>query len=388
MRTGDQIEVTIERMSHGEQAIARHPQADGRAIVIFVNGGAPGEKALVRLTKQNKKYWESEIVMVVSPSKDRVKPPCPVFGKCGGCDWQHLSYPAQMEAKKDYVLFQLEKSLKMQKSTLEEKLTLHPAKNPFNYRARVQVRGNAKGLGFFGRGSNDLIKVEKCAVVRPEIQETWETFARTRPLPELAGKAGQFKVEWSLTETGQIHESLNKDHAAIGFTQINPEQNNVLQDIVTNSITQCPTKDLLFDLYGGEGNLSRKVKGFAKTYCVDAYNSGTPVTEISKTADGLTIINARTREFLLEKSWLHWGKKTPDCVIADPPRNGLEECAEPIAKLGAQNVILVSCDPNTLARDLAAFITKYTVTAIHVLDMFPQTHHIETVVHLTKTSNS
>src|SRR5262249_1858215 len=157
-----------------------------------------------------------------------VAPPCPVFEKCGGCQWQHLSYEAQLRAKEEIVLHQLHRTAKLDLADLKSKLKVHAAKNPLGYRARLQLHGDKQGIGFFATGSHKIVHTENCIVAHPQIQEAWAKFLRARPLAELAKATGQFKVEWTRTDSGQLLESFNRKHGALGFTQINPEQNAVL----------------------------------------------------------------------------------------------------------------------------------------------------------------
>lgn len=382
MQVNDVIEVQIESMSFGPAAVARH--GESRAVV-FVTGAIPGEKVRAKLTKKHKNYWEAKLVEVLAPSPDRITPPCSVFEKCGGCQWQFMAYEAQVRAKKDILIHQLKRSARIPLEEIEEKLTVHPAKNPLGYRARLQVHGDGKGLGFFASGSHDIVHTEKCVVAHPDIQKAWDEFRAGRPLAELAKATGQFKVEWTRTETGQIREAMNRKHGALGFTQINLEQNEVLKELVKAQALKTKSRDVLFDLYGGDGNLSRKLTSeFARTACVDLFNKGVDAADLNnELKPGLTLINAKVEDFLVNQYWRDWGVEQPDCVIADPPRDGLREAASRISALKAHRVVLVSCDPSTLARDLTAFTDAYAVEEVHLIDMFPQTYHLETVVSLS-----
>lgn len=368
-----EFEVTIERMSFGPRAVARiaHSPSD-RPLVVFVEGGAPGDRARIRLTHQHKNYWEAEIVELLSPSKDRVKPLCAHFGRCGGCQWQHLTYEAQLASKKDILLHQLEKTTKLEKNSLESIFQIHAASDAWNYRTRAQIRGKKNDMGFFEKHSRTLVPVTHCPVLHPNIREKWKEFRRER-LSTVA-HLDEFKVEWTRTEDGQVLESLNQPHAALGFSQVNAAENKKLCGIVDAIASKATSMSLLWDLYGGNGNLVRNlVSRFKTTVTVDEH------VEQPLNSNHL-VVRSKVEKFL--KSWDAERHAKPDVILTDPPRTGLEKNAKTTADIRANRVILVSCDPSTLARDLASFIPHYTIESVHLIDMFPQTYHLESVVEL------
>lgn len=406
MQVNDVIELEIDSMSYGASAVGRYALGDGQTgkladgsreqaagagagnrVVVFVQGAMPGEKVRARVSKKHKNYWEAALVEVLRPSADRVAPPCPVFEQCGGCQWQFMSYDAQIRAKEDILTHQLHRTARLALDEIKKKLTTHPAKNPLGYRARLQAHGDAQGMGFFGTGSHSIVRTDRCIVAHPDIQKAWTEFLAKRPIAELARARGQFKIEWTRTDNGQVREALNSKHGAFGFTQVNSEQNEVLKKLVSKLAGE--KKRVLLDLYGGDGNLSKQLSGnFEHVICVDSFNDGGAPTKVDPKANsGFVLVNARVEDFLENQYWRDWGFEQIDCVIADPPRNGLREAAGRIADLQASRIVLVSCDPSTLARDLTAFTAaSYEVDQIHLVDMFPQTFHLETVVSLVKKS--
>jgi 23S rRNA (uracil1939-C5)-methyltransferase len=379
-----EIEVQIERMSFGPAAVGRvRLPGEDRALVVFVEGAAPGELVRARVTRKDKNYWEAKLVEILRRSPDRIEPPCPVFGRCGGCQWQHLDYAAQVRAKEEILLHQLQRATRLEPEALRAKLTAHPAKNPFGYRTRLQVHGNRRGIGFFAPGSHEVVPTHECLVAHPDIRRAWAEFAAHRPLGELSRATGGFKVEWTRTDSGQVMEAINRKHGAFGFTQVNAEQNAELVRVVTEL---AGTGDVLLDLYGGDGNLSeRLLDRFPKILSVDSFNRGIDPTTASPGA-GRTFIRQDVEAFLVERRLPEWGIDRVDCVIADPPRNGLRGTSSLISGLKAPRIILVSCDPATLSRDLSVLLGPYSVDRIHLIDMFPQTYHMETVVLLTAGS--
>lgn len=390
MNITDVVELKMDRMTFGPAAVGRIPAPapdDGRNLVIFVEKALPGEKVRAKLTKKHKNYWEANLLEVLEASPDRITPPCEVFDRCGGCQWQHLDYPAQLRAKEEVLLYQLHRAAKLEVSQLKERLTVHAAQSPYGYRARLQAHGNRGGIGFYAEGSHSIVQTEKCVVAHPDIQKAWTQFLNHRPLEELAKTTGQFQVEWTRTESGQIKETMNRKPGALGFTQINPEQNAVLVDVVTNLVHHSDRGKLklLLDLYGGDGNLSHKVvDAFDQVVSVDTFNSGVDAAQLDTLKNGRTFIRESVEDFLNKQRLRNWRSEKVDAVIVDPPRSGLKGLTRQILDLKSPKIILVSCDPSTLARDLAELSEQYTVESVHLIDMFPQTYHIETVVELNQ----
>lgn len=405
-KSGETLTLTLENMSFGPAAVGRVKTKDSDKFVVFVEGAMPGEEVEVRLVKIHKNYAESELIRVLKPSPSRIVPPCPVFERCGGCQWQHLSYDAQIAAKKETLLHQLSRTAGITREDLEAKLVIYGAKNPLGYRSRMQVHGDANGIGFFAKNSHDIVAVDRCVVAHADIQKTWTEFLTTRPLAEMAEKTGQFKVEWLRKDNGEVLEAVNRKHGALGFTQVNAEQNEVLKSVVKKLATTGTTRknSLMLELYGGDGNLTDGlVEHFNTIVSVDnaptiasatsnddsdsgsagsARKTHDPVKLKGQLPKGRTFIQQNTDSFLVDQRWMEWGIRRFDVVLADPPRAGLERATKLLARMAAPRVVLVSCDPTTLARDLSDLLKSYEIASLHLIDMFPQTYHMETVVEL------
>jgi len=370
MNAGDVIEIKIERMSYGLNAVGRFSETpSSKPIVVFVPFVAPQDKVKVKLKENHKNYWTAELVDILEASPLRIKPPCPVFGKCGGCQWQHLSYEEQVRQKAEILLHQIKRVAPTY--DLYEKLKIHPAKNPFHYRSRVQVHGDKNGIGFYLSGSHAIAYTNECLVLDPSLQEAWKSFNQTHSLQELSQPTGQFKVGWAKSQSGEVLEAINRKHAAFGFSQVNLEQNKILVEVVTKLAMGSKDKNLLLDLYSGSGNLSQNLNQvFKKVLCVD-FNKDQ--------SHSPTFIQQDAKEFLLGQYWKEYGPNV-DCVIVDPPREGLLGVSALLLEMKAPALILVSCDPATLARDLQILQKDYQIQEIHLIDMFPQTYHIESIV--------
>lgn len=387
LRVGDLIDLKVDRMTYGSAAVGRiNTFGSLKPLVIFVEGAVPGERVRARLKKHHKSYWEAELVEVLTSSPDRKSPECQVFSKCGGCQWQHLNYPAQLRSKAEILIHQLNRATRRNQDELHSKLTVHGAKNPYHYRARMQIHGDKLGIGFFAEQSHSIVHTDACPVAHIDIQKTWTEFLRSGRAVELSRATGIFKIEWTREDSGQIKEAINRKHGAFGFTQVNPEQNSVLVDLVTQ---HAGGGQVVLDLYGGNGNLSNSLLDkYKQIVSVDSFNEGQdPVQIQGPLGAGRVFVRENVEDFLLNQRWRDWNIQKIDCVIADPPRNGMCDASLRVASLNASRIILVSCDPSTLARDLTAF-QSYEIESLHLVDMFPQTYHMETVVVLCKTAKA
>ena len=354
-------------MSRGGAGVGR--EESGRAI--FVPYTAPGDQVRVEITEEKKNYAQAKLLEIVTPSSLRVQPPCPVFTQCGGCQWQHIPYDFQWKTKVAGVRQVLSRA-SLELASLEE----IPAEQVWEYRNRVQMRGEKGTLGFYEAGSNRVVAVERCEIARREINEA---------LPKLKEEARSFKnpykVEIEVAPDGEVIHAWNSRHAASGFRQVHDAQNEKLKAWVSAAIEGS---GVLLDLFGGYGNLSLPLADkMREVHCVD-FSSPT------STPGGL---NAR---MIFHRSGvLPWLKKfslpaevpSQVSVILDPPREGLGEDFEAIAshllRLKATEIIAVGCDADSWARDVSKFVKKgWKLKRAVALDLFPQTSHVEAIAQL------
>ncbi|MBC7397521.1 MAG: class I SAM-dependent RNA methyltransferase [Bdellovibrionales bacterium] len=345
--------------------------------IIFVPFTAPGDEVLVRITKSHKNYHEGERTEILRPSTSRITPPCPVFEKCGGCSWQHIPYPLQFETKKKGLLQALKRG-----GPVPEGIPLDefPAEQHYHYRNRVQLRGlpAEKKIGYYAHASKTVIGIDHCPIAEAKINEALPTLAQ-----EGFGQFNEeFKLEIDVSPKGEVRHAFNQAHAAFGFRQVNDEQNIKLQHWIQ---THFPKGDLLLDLYGGAGNLSLPLaRHFKEVHCVDMS---------SPFADAAT-----PKHFHYEKMDMVKWAKTPTrvaetlrktSVILDPPREGISSYFEKIeAKISRHDVerlALIGCDVDSFVRDTHRFIKAgYRLERLGVLDLFPQTPHVESLALFSK----
>ncbi len=367
------IKLTIHDVSRGGSGVGKLESGE----IVFVPFTAPGDELLVRILKKTKSYSQGELVEILKPSPVREKPLCKIFEKCGGCSWQHLPYSLQFETKKKGVLHALKRTgvaVDLAAVNLDE----FPAANPYHYRNRIQLRGDPKtgDIGFFEKGSTQMVPLDRCEIAHENINAA------------LAGvkKKGssldrEFKVEIDMDADGVVQTAWNQRHAALGFRQVNDEQNQVLQNWVSNHIENGT---YLIDLFGGSGNLSLPlIERFQEVHCVDAF---VPVEK-----DGLPS-NFHFHKTQVLK-WLDMSRRKKwngsASVILDPPREGLGHDFDTIESMlrstfAPKQVLYIGCDVDSFAKDVHRFIQKgYQLKRLGVLDFFPQTPHVESLAILT-----
>jgi 23S rRNA (uracil1939-C5)-methyltransferase len=366
VQTDTPIEVRIHDLARGGAGVGRLPTGE----IIFVPFTAPGDLVRVRILERKKSYIHGELVEVIEASPGRVPPPCPAFGRCGGCSWQHIPYPLQFETKVKGLHSALTRAGLESRSL---PIDLLPAEETYHYRNRIQIRGNpaTREAGFYRPGTHSLVPVSECAIADPKINSALgklleEGFSRfTEP----------FKLEISLTPEGGVRADWNERHAATGFQQINDRQNRALQSWVK---VHAGTGDLLLDLYGGNGNLSLPLLGdFKRIVCVD---TGAPEEE------------GPAPDFVfIRKSLQSWcgaedarPPSGPAVALLDPPREGIGDLFPKLearlSALGVSRVILVGCDVDAFARDASRFAAaRYRLARLATLDLFPQTPHLESL---------
>ncbi|HLK34680.1 MAG TPA: 23S rRNA (uracil(1939)-C(5))-methyltransferase RlmD [Terriglobales bacterium] len=431
------MDLTIEKLVYGGDGLARLPADErGRHKAVFVPFVLEGEQVDATLVQQKSEFARARLRGLLHPSPSRVQPPCPYFQRCGGCQYQHAAYEHQLEIKVAILKESLARIAKLQ---LQSELQVHPSP-PWNYRNRTRMRLQQQpfALGYYRFGSHTLLPVEECPISSPLINRAialiWnlgragqvpdgiaeiEFFANADEkelLVELYPPAAPAGVAWfeefagALTQAlpeivgvtffsgeGAEHESReygggsvnhgrghlfyhadNRDYrvSAGAFFQVNRHLTGELVRIVTQG-RQGATA---LDLYAGVGLFTVPLASqFESVIAVESsqisffdlqYNSPENVQAVLTT----------TEQFLQSFT------AAPDLVVVDPPRGGLGEAvAQLLGRLQAPRLTYVSCDPATLARDLRLLTAAgYSIEQAHLVDLFPQTFHLESVLHLIR----
>ena len=362
-------ELAIDSLANSGDGVGR---LDGR--VTFVPGTAPGDVARVAIVERKKNLARGRLVELVRASDVRVAPPCVVFGTCGGCDWQHVAYAAQLEAKRE----QLEQVLR-RVGGLERPVVapVTPCETPYGYRDRV--RGTLRGgrLYFHRRGGEARVPVTRCEIADERINEWLGGHADGHP-DEPGPTDVEGRVELALVD-GEVRAfplDGGRD-TELGFRQVNPGMAERLQALLLADL-RAAGHERIADLYCGRG---------AWALAIAAAEPRAKVTGIELHAGAVDEARRRAKEAGLENASFRQGKVEKllkglpiagGACIVDPPRAGLDE--RTVARLvhgPAATLIYVSCHPATLARDLKALGAAYDVVHVQPLDMFPQTAHLE-----------
>ena len=388
-KVGELLDVKIEKIVPNGFGLAF-----AENLTVFVPLSAAGDQLRVRINQLKGKTAFAEIVEILAASNDRTEPRCPYFGRCGGCDFQQLNYQAQLAAKVGIVRDCL---TRIGRINYEPEIAIIASPNDYEYRSRAQwhVDTRRKKIGYFQRKSHDIIDVEICPILKPELQtvltelrETieWESFWSDMVEIESATASGEVSIYSAeiIEPTEEISFTANNEtylHDATSFFQGNP----FLIEKLVEAATADAAGETALDLYCGVGlftlPLARK---FEEVIGVEGYDKAIDFAE--KNVENARLANVKFHrenvgDWLKENSE---NLKNLDFLLLDPPRSGTEkEIVEHILKLQPKQISYVSCEPSTLARDLKIVCENgYSIESIVALDLFPQTHHVETVVRL------
>src|ERR1022692_2141389 len=471
--------LSIEKLIYGGDGLARTPPGpDGRSMAVFVPFVLPGERVEAELRQEKPGFARAALTQLIEASPDRVEPRCPYFGQCGGCHYQHIPYPRQLEFKAEILRETLQRIAKID---LKSEIRVH-ASAPWNYRnrTRFQVKSTPEfALGYFRFGSHEFLPVRECPVSSPLINrvlarllelgglncpaavEEVELFADAederllawafcgreserrdllrwaetleRELPEISGvtffasrrrtsgrgslgrgSLGRGSLERGSLERGSLErgslEERIEDEApidpkslaqsgakAIRYRTRNHEYqvsagaffqvNRYLVDELVSVVTSNARGEVALDLYAGVGLFSAALaRSFHHIFGVEASQTS-HADFVQNVPANVKAVGARTEDYL-RSDYLRSRpvRNSPELVVLDPPRTGVGSAViRSLVELGAPLVRYVSCDPATLARDLAPLLAAgYHIEEAHLFDVFPGTFHIESVMLLAR----
>jgi 23S rRNA (uracil1939-C5)-methyltransferase len=434
------MKLHIEKAVYGGAGLAHQTEGIGAGQTVFVPFTLPGESVEVRLIEQKGAFGEASLTKVLTPSRDRLEPSCAHFGQCGGCQYQHAAYAAQVQIKRAV----LQETLERAGLKPPAEVQTHTSE-PWAYRNRTRLRiaelDSILRVGYNRRSSNEFLAVYECPILAPllwraaeallhiatenSIAARWfrgagevELFStgdekklqmtvfvkkeltglnilceRMKEfVPELAG-ANVFSLPHAgpkrraatprQLETwgaeGLIYQTADEDYWVNrgAFFQVN----RFLVDELVRIVALGRHGAIAWDLYAGVGLFSRALaKSFQHVVAVEA--SANDLAKSFK-GPGRRAVETTTVEFL-RKAVVQ--RERPQLIVMDPPRAGVgAEVCELLARISAPEIVYISCDPVTLARDLKSLTgAGYHMAELHMVDMFPQTFHLETVTVLRK----
>jgi len=384
------LEVTIERILPGGVGLAH---ADGKTV--FVSLAVPGDRLRVRVDREQGNLVFASIVEIVEASHERIEPPCPYFGRCGGCDFQQLDYESQLNAKSEIIRDCLHRIARLD----IQHIRVIPSPTQWHYRARAtwQLDSTQQSIGYYERGSRRVCDVAECAVLVPEMQKTLSDVRGTefavipsdlKHLDAVVGDSGvsiapafdRFKTTDLNLTVGDETYSYNAE----AFFQVNQA---LLGELVRSAVGEESGTSAL-DLYCGVGLFTLPLaRRFRRVVGVESNSVATRFARRNVQHAQLSNASIITADVA---DWIRLSavkRESFDYVLLDPPRAGAESAViKGILELAPPRISYVSCDPATLARDLKKLMAgKFEVESVTGFDMFPQTHHVETVVQLVKT---
>jgi 23S rRNA (uracil1939-C5)-methyltransferase len=414
-------EIEITTLTFGPFGVGRH---DGKAVMVA--GAVAGDRLDVEMVSERRDYSVAKIREIIRASAERRIAPCPYVPRCGGCDWQHIDYGAQVRFKGEVVARELGHALGV---AIDPAGLVEPAPAEFGYRSRIRLRVGAKGvLGFYAAGSNTIVEIDSCMVAEQGIRmplhlarslgkrveeievvrdgarevqiahlkkpPSEEDLRRARNVlesdSEIAGivlRSGTHRATAGDTAIAiELEAGLSIEADADLFSQVNRAQNQKLVASVME-MAAIHESTAVLDLFCGAGNFSLPAsRRGARVTGVDA-DAGA-IAAAARNAARLKFPDA---QFVAMKAsatadFLHRARYRPEVIILDPPRTGAPDLMEPIIKLRAPGVIYVSCDVTTLARDLRVLAgLGYKINRVRGFDFFPNTHHVEIAVHALLT---
>ncbi len=383
-------EIVIDKWVYGGEGLAR---VDGRVVLApFV---LPGEKARVELHEG----VHARLAELIEIAPERVQPPCPLFQRCGGCHYQHAPYEFQLARKVEILREQLRRVGKIEYAG-EIEVVSGP---PLGYRNRVQVHVADGKLGYLAARSHDLVPLTgDCPVASPRLNQALAAMRERLSDPRFPNFVHSLELFTNETEL-QVNviesdrpvmkrffdwceSTATLDYStALGTFRVSPRSffqvNRFLAEKLVETALGSGTGDQALDLYAGVGLFALPMaRRYKSVTAVEAGSSAVRDLEFNAARTGveLDVQQARVEDFL---SGL---ETTPEFVLADPPRAGLGRAVvAELKRLAPPRITIVSCDPATLARDLAG-LPEYSIERVALVDLFPQTYHLETVVGLTR----
>jgi 23S rRNA (uracil1939-C5)-methyltransferase len=430
--------VHIEKPIYGGAFLARE---EGKAI--FVPMALPGEEARVRIVEDKGKrgYATAEVDEIAAAAPERVPPACPNFGPCGGCHYQHAEYTAQLGYKQAILCETFERGGVAAPENMDVL-----AAEPWAYRNRIRLAFDAAGRpGYRAHGSHAIVPIDVCPIAAPvlvkaalsaaeilrsmqpkprvseialfsnaEETELLATVVLAAPaklrfdavaaalkerIPALVGaelavagvKSGrESQPPRTLARWGA--ESLHYNAAGFAFRvdhgaffQVNRWLVDALVDRVVAGQSAVQAGALAWDLFAGVGLFARQLAArFARVVAVESAPFATRALEANLARTSSEAVRTTTLDFLRRQRSATRSENRPDLIVVDPPRAGLgAEVTAELARIAAPRMAYVSCDPTTLVRDLRALVASgYAIQSVALADLFPQTFHLETVVHL------
>ena len=388
LQRGDVVELDLHAWGRLGEAMARHAGRD-----IFVFGGIPGERVEAEIVAIRRKYVAAQVTRVINPSPARVEPPCEYFGQCTGCQWQHVDYAEQLAVKTEIVRDALERIGNFHAPVVQPALA-SPRRFHYRNHARFNIWRESGALGFTHRERRHFVRIDRCLLMHDGINDILaELQGRSAETSQLAIRCSpqtdDYLVQPTLKNpeveivTGQktYRESVAGQEfrvASPSFFQVNVWQAARLAELVKDAL-ELTGHETVVDAYAGVGTFAVLLAPHAGRI-VAVEESTAAIADATVNAanhPNVQLVTGKVEEILPGLD------VTPDAVILDPSRSGCQPAVlETLLALRPNRIAYVSCNPESLARDLRTLSRGYCIQSVQPVDMFPQTHHVECVATL------
>jgi 23S rRNA (uracil1939-C5)-methyltransferase len=428
------MDLKIEKLIYGGEGLGHH-----NGSTVFVPFVLPEERVEARPSEQKKKFVRAHLEKILEASAARIAPRCPYFGECGGCDYQHIPYEAQLQYKTEILRETLRRLGRIEWTG---PIAVHRSpewvyRNRAQWKIRTLREGDARtsdlGIGYFCANSTALCAVDECAILAPSLLAAFQAIRSAlaqhllpRELREIEAFASEsaegananllltFSFSGFPSRAGELAEKIRglipqaesillfdpaRDRmelfgpgyieAIVGNTKFRVGHFSFFQvnRFLTEELAQTVAQDLsrgrlALDLFAGVGLFSLPLaEKFERVVAVESNPAAARDLKTNVRATAAVDVRDADVELFLEKF-----KETPDLVVLDPPRAGLQRPAlDRLLRIAPERITYVSCEPPTLARDLAAMVAaKYEITELHLFDLFPQTFHMEAITRLRR----
>jgi 23S rRNA (uracil1939-C5)-methyltransferase len=406
------LTLKIDSSAYGGISIGRH---NGK-IVMITGAVLPGETVEVNVENEKRDYLSASAKRVIEPSIDRIEPVCKYFGSCGGCHLQHVPYNLQVQIKNELLGDCLKRLAKIEIDLSESIIN----DNSWNYRLRGQFKVSRGNIGFYRENTREIIEIDNCPLMDNEINgylQKTEVLLKGYNIKEIhitggdssialirtptrvksradwktlsarfleSGFAGVFveTADKRILQHGKPYTTLDIENleytiSPMSFFQSHWNLNQTVVSFIKNNLQPLKGKKIL-DLYSGAGNFSLPLAPEAEVIAVE----GNPYA-IEDGKRNLKINKIKNCRFIRSSAENFNVEKNINIVILDPPRPGLSNMAmKKVLTLMSEQIVYISCNPATFARDLKKLLRKYDIESIRMIDFFPQTYHIESLAFL------
>jgi tRNA/tmRNA/rRNA uracil-C5-methylase (TrmA/RlmC/RlmD family) len=379
LQPGQVLDVTANELVAGGDALVR---VDG--FPIFVGGIYPGDRARIEITDVRRGFARAAVSELLSSGPLRRVEPCSIADRCGGCDWTSLRLDAQLAAKEQILRDSLRRIGKLEENLLPA-IAIHPSPLNYRLRSRLHVSQDGKRAGFYEAGTNEVVPLAAdCEVVGPELlRRVGELPAAAAPGSSVVAieQRSRFTVEPAESAGSRFRIDVGRYRYALStgsFFQVNRHLLATLIGLVRGIGARVPVRNIAFDLYGGVGFFALPLSElFGMVSTVESSKESSRYAERNCRGVGerIRVVHDDVLRFLRRST------ERADLIMIDPPRAGLEpEVTEAVAENCGNMICYLSCDPVTFSRDAARLVRRgWRLASLDLLDLFPNTHHIETL---------